>query len=251
MPVASANRPWNLESFLDSLIVELDKARDTLALKAVTRPLSYSVQDVGLEVQVFPQYDGSEVRFVTAEPGQSGASGLKIQLGSITSRGIAETTSAPVTKDDISIESLEGVDPETKAELRKVGVKSVRDIERMEERNVDLDKATDSKLDYGALAGVINKARRRKVAPTVTKVAMSTAQGEPVLSIEGRYLDIARSLPQYPVARIDGERVDVVRSSPTMVALRVDPERLGSGERRLELALDPFAVVSMNLEVQR
>ena len=37
MPAASANRAWDLESFLDSLIVELDKARDTLAVKAVNQ----------------------------------------------------------------------------------------------------------------------------------------------------------------------------------------------------------------------
>ena len=123
MPTLSGNRPWNLESFLDSLIVELDKARDTLAVKGLTRPLTYSVQDLDLELQIFPQYDGEQIRFVTAQPGESGASELKVQLGSITSRSIKETTSEPITRDDISIEAVDELDEEAKQSLRKIGIK--------------------------------------------------------------------------------------------------------------------------------
>jgi hypothetical protein len=46
------NRPWNLETFLDSLIYELDRAQDTLALKGVNRPLTYTVKDMALELQL-------------------------------------------------------------------------------------------------------------------------------------------------------------------------------------------------------
>jgi hypothetical protein len=132
---------------------------------------------------------------VTAEPGQDGASGLKIQLGSITSRGIKETTSAPVTKDDIAIEQLPDIDDDAKASLRKLGVKSVKDLEAMEERNVDIEKATDSKLDYGSLANIINKARRRRMAPTVDKVGLAQGAEGPELRLRGDWLGIAKSLP--------------------------------------------------------
>lgn len=244
---ASANRPWNLEAFLDSLIVELDRARDTLAVKGVTRPLTYSVQDLDLELQIFPQYDGDQVRFVTAQPGDVGASGLKIQLGSITSRSIKETTREPITKDDVSIELLD-IDEEAKRELRKIGVNSAKDLERIEERNVDLEKVTDKKLDYGNLAGVINKARRREVAPAVHKVGVAKSADGPVLTVSGDNLAIATSMPGFPIAMIDGRRVEVVDSSPEGVRLRVDPERLRGRSSRLEIALDPFAVVSMELK---
>lgn len=46
--MAANNRAWNLESFVDALVVELDKTRETLAVKAVNRPLSYSVKDLSL-----------------------------------------------------------------------------------------------------------------------------------------------------------------------------------------------------------
>lgn len=247
MSAASANVPWNLESFLDSLIVELDKARDTLAVKAMSRPLTYSVQDVDLELQIFPQFDGDQVRFVTAQPGEEGSSGLRIQLGSITARSIKETTSEPVGRDDVSIEMLDDIDEEAKASLRKLGVKSGKDLERLEERNVDLEKVTNNKLDYGSLARVINKARRRDVAPSVSKVGMSQSGGQPVLAVEGDNLVIATSLPEFPIAMLDGERVEVVSSSLSDVRLRVDPKRLKGRSSKLEIALDPFAVVSMEL----
>lgn len=247
MATASVNRPWDMKSFLDSLTVELDKARDVLAVKAYTRRLTYGVQDVGLQLQVFPQYDGDKVRFLTAQPGESGASELKIQLGSITARSIQETSSDPIRRDDVPLDELEGLDEETKKSLEKVGVKSARDIERMEERNVDLAKVTDQKLDYGGLANMINKARRRTLPPAVRNVAVEQSGGEPVLAVSGENLAVAGSLPQFPVARLDGRRVEVVSSSPDSVELRVDPDELEGKARKLEIALDPFAVVSMDV----
>jgi hypothetical protein len=247
MATASANRAWDMKSFLDSLTVELDRARDVLAVKAVTRPLTYSVQDVGLQLQVFPQYDGDQVKFLTAQPGEEGASELKIQLGSITARSIQETSSDPIQRGDVPLADLEGIDEETKKSLERVGVKSARDIERMEERNVDLQKVTDSKLDYGGLANVINKARRRTLPPAVNHVAVEQSDGEGVLSVTGENLAVAGSLADFPVARLDGRRVDVVSSSPESVELRVDPAELEGRMRKLEIALDPFAVVSMDV----
>jgi hypothetical protein len=247
MATASLNRPWNLEAFLDSLIVELDKARDTLAVKAVTRPLTYSVQDVDLQLQIFPQFDGEQVKFVTAQPGQQGASGLKIQLGSITARSIKETAPEPITRDDVSIESLDDIDEEAKASLRKLGIKSGRDLERMEERDVDLEKATNKKLDYGNLASIINKARRRQVAPSVSKVGVSKVQGAPVLNVRGENLVIGHSVPEFPIALLNGERVEVLAANDRDIQLRVDPSTLAGRANKLEIALDPFAVVAMEL----
>lgn len=250
--IGVANRPWNLEAFVDSLIVELDRARDTLAVKGVTRALSYSVQDLALDVQVFPQFDGRKVRFVTAEPGQAGASGLRIQLGSITSRGIKETTTEPPQRDDIPLDELDELDTDTKETLKRVGVSSVRDLERMEERNVDITTVAGGKLDYGSLAGLINKARRRRVAPAVRRVEVAQSVDGPVLRVAGRHLDIAPSLHDFPVARIDGVAVPVTASSPDEVVLRLHPEALrDGGAHALQIALDPFAVVTMQLEARR
>jgi hypothetical protein len=248
MATLSGNRAWNLESFLDSLIIELDKARDTLAVKGLTRPLTYSVQDLDLELQIFPQYDGEQIRFVTAQPGESGASELKVQLGSITSRSIKETTSDPITKDDISIDAVEELDHEAKQSLRKLGIKSSRDLERIEDRQVDLEKVTNKKLDYGKLANLVNKAKRRGAPPSVGKVEVSEAHGGDALAVEGSNLALAHALPEFPIATIDGRRVEVLDASPGRVIVKVEPERLAGRTSRLQIALDPFAIVNMELK---
>jgi hypothetical protein len=158
MPVV-ANKEWSLESFIDSLVLELDKAREILAVKAINRPLTYTVKDVGLDLNLFPTYDGDEVKFVTAQPGQTGASKLSIQLGSITDQQIRLTSKEPITKDNISIEAID-IDPETKRSLRKIGVSSVSDLEKIEKKNVDLEKVGTKKVNYKNLAESINKSKR-------------------------------------------------------------------------------------------
>jgi hypothetical protein len=242
----ASNLAWNLETFLDSLVYELDRARDRLAVKALNRPLSYSVKDLGLQLQIFPQYDGRRVRFVTAEPGQTGAAGLRIELGSITSRTIKETSAEPITKDDLAIEFLD-IEEEAKDELRKLGIKSARDIARIEERDVDLEKFTNRKLDYGNLANVINSARRRERAPSIAKASVLRDADGAVLSLEGKNL-VLEQTAEFPVALLEGEPLDIVSASPVDLRLRVPPERMAGRTSRLEVALDPFAVLSLELK---
>ena len=69
MPDGGWNTAWQLEDFVDSLVVELDKTRETLAVKAINKPLSYTVKDLALDLNIFPSYDGDQVPFVTAQPG--------------------------------------------------------------------------------------------------------------------------------------------------------------------------------------
>src|SRR3954451_3916128 len=112
------NTAWQLEEFVDSLVVELDKTRETLAVKAINKPLSYTVKDVALDLNVFPSYDGEQVSFVTAQPGQQGASKVTIQLNSITDQQVRATTKAPTAaKGDVPIEEID-IAPETKRKLR-------------------------------------------------------------------------------------------------------------------------------------
>src|SRR5689334_17743672 len=56
------NIAWQLEDFVDSLVVELDKTRETLAVKAINKPLTYTVKEVALDLNIFPSYDGDLVK---------------------------------------------------------------------------------------------------------------------------------------------------------------------------------------------
>ncbi|MEM9276380.1 MAG: hypothetical protein AAGA80_26025, partial [Cyanobacteria bacterium P01_F01_bin.143] len=142
---SKGNESWNLESFLDSLIFELDRAQDTLAVKGLNRKLTYTVQDLSLELQIFPEFDGDTVRFKTAKPGDSGASKVSFQLGSIRDNQIREVTRQPLSTDEIALEEID-IPEEKRKELQKLGIKSAEDLRRtVEERKVDLKKVTKDK----------------------------------------------------------------------------------------------------------
>src|SRR5438105_15899402 len=141
------NAAWQLEDFVDSLVIELDKTRETLAVKAINKPLSYTVREMALDLYVFPSYDGDQITFVNAQPGQQGASKVTIQLGTITDTQVRATTKPPPGRNDIKIEEIT-VDPKTRKELRKLGVRSVDDLQQIQQKNVDLQQVSDDAIDY-------------------------------------------------------------------------------------------------------
>jgi len=194
------NKSWQLEAFIDSLVFELDKARDTLSVKGLNSPLSYAVKDVSIDLNVFPEFDGNDVRFVTAESGDRGSSRISLSLGSITDRQIRETTKKPITGDDIAINEIEEIDEDTKKQLNRMGVRSAEDIKKLKEKNVKVNKPVsrnesgDAKqIDFKKLAGLINKAQRGQLPPRVKAAQLSRVRGRDVLAIQGENLAIEPS----------------------------------------------------------
>jgi hypothetical protein len=248
--VREQNTNWNLESFLDSLIIELDKARETLAIKAINKPLTYAVKDISLDLQLFPTYDGDNVKFITAQAGQSGASKVSIQLGSITDQQVRETSRVPVSKNDIRIESIEGIDESTKKKLKKMGVSSVNDLEKMEKKNVDIEKASSDDgnkgINYKNLANLIEKTRRAKNPPMISKVSVSKSEDGPVLSLYGKNLSVQQSFS--PVAVINDELTEVISHQPNLVKIKMRKEIIKPEKNELILTLDPYAVFKMNIQ---
>lgn len=240
------NAAWRLEDFVDSLVVELDKTRETLAVKAINKPLSYSVKEVALDVNAFPTYDGAAVRFTTAAPGQEGASKLTIQLGSITDQQVRATTKRTAAEHDQDLDELD-VDDTTRSKLRKIGVKSVDDLKDLEARKVDLRAATGSDIDYSSLARKINQSRRTKAAPAIDGVSLSQSDGEQCLTIEGRNLGLDPTFP--PVAVLNDRLAEVLSSGPGHLTIRLEPESSLRAENEVILTLDPYAVVKVNVRV--
>ncbi len=239
------NAAWQLEDFVDSLVVELDKTRETLAVKAINKPLSYSVKDLALDLNIFPTYDGDKVSFVTAQPGQQGSSKVSISLGSITDQQVRATTKAPVAgKNDVSIQDMP-VDKATKAKLRKIGVNTVGDLKQVEQHNVDLKQVTDSGIDYSNLANEIAKVRRDEAPPHVSGVSMSLDDGSPVLVVRGKRLAVDPSFP--PVAVVNRRLAKVLSATPSEITVRLAPEHQLGEDNEVILTFDPFAVVRLNV----
>jgi hypothetical protein len=239
------NSAWKLEDFVDSLVVELDKTRETLAVKAINKPLSYTVKDLALDLNTFPTYDGDRVSFTTAQPGQEGSSKITIQLGSITDQQVRATTKAPLaTKGDVPIEDI-AVDKTTKDKLRRIGVNSVDDLKQIQQRHVDLKQVTGNDIDYSNLANEINKARRNDTPPQVSGVSLSMSDGARCLVIRGEHLAVDESFP--PVAAVNEKLARVQSASSREVRVALGPEHKLDADTELILTFDPFAVVRLNV----
>jgi hypothetical protein len=245
---------WKLESFLDALILELDRAQDTLSVKGLTRRLSYTVQDVNIDLQVFPAFERGRLRFEVAKPGDASASRISFQLGSITDHQIRESTRPPASTDDLAIASVDGVDERLKTSLQAVGVSSTSDLEAMRERKVDVARIVRDKtdgavdLDYNQLAGIINRARHRRQPPAVRGVSLSLAGGgQLALDLQGENLAPRRLAPGYPRARINGQAAEVTHADGPSMRLRFPAAALTRGANPVLLELDPEAQATLEL----
>jgi hypothetical protein len=244
---------WNLEQFLDSLILELDKAQDTLALKGLTRKLTYTVKDVGLDLNIFPIMEAGKVKFRMAQPGDDGGSRISFQLGSITDRQIRENANEPPSKDDVTLDVLEDMDEQVKESLRKVGVTSTRDLEKLDRRNVNLEKVVRDKtdgsagIDYSNLANLINKARRRKHSPALSSMQAVPKAETLEITLTGRNF-VLKQQDQFPAAVVNAQPAEIIKASADTVQLRVPKAALRKGNNQMAIALDPYAVMRLNLQ---
>ena len=245
--MATENTAWQLEDFVDSLVVELDKTRETLAVKAINKPLSYSVKEMALDLNIFPSYDGDQVKFITAQPGQQGASKVTIQLSSITDQQVRATTKVPGAKTDINIDTID-VDKATKKQLRKLGVNSIDDLKQIEQKNVDLQKVSDNAIDYKNLANQIQKSRRSQNPPRVGTVSLSIDENKaPYLLIQGDNLAIDPGFQ--PVAVVNQALAEVMSSSAKEVKIHINGDHDLSENNEVILTFDPFAVIKVNVKV--
>ncbi len=241
------NTSWNLEDFVDSLVVELDKTRETLAIKAINKPLTYTVKDLAMDVNIFPTYDGDQIKFVTAQPGQQGASKVTIQLGSITDQQVRATSKALPQKNDVEISDI-GVDDKTKKQLRKMGVTSVEDLKQIENKNVNIEKASDNEIDYTKLANQIQKARRNANPPVVNSVSLSMTEDKiPYLVVKGKHLAVNSKFK--PVAVINSSLADVTEHDENEIKIKLTKDNNVSAINNLILTLDPYAIVKLNVNV--
>jgi hypothetical protein len=247
--MADANASWQLEDFVDSLVVELDKTRETLAVKAINKPLNYTVRELGLDLNIFPSYDGDRISFVTAQPGQEGASKVTIQLGTITDQQVRATTKTPGTKNEITLAEA-GLDKKTRKTLRKLGVTSDADVKNIVAKNVDIAKVSDDEIDYSQLANQIEKSRRSRTSPTVSSASLSLDEDKRVvLHIHGSNLAVN---PKFrPVAVVNHVLADVVASGPDDLKLSIGREHRLEADNEIVVATDPFAVVRFKMKAQQ
>lgn len=243
------NKSWKLQSFVDALVYELDKARTTLSVKGINNPLSYAVKDMDVELQVFPEYDGDNLKFTLAGTGQTASSKLAFKLGSITDRQIRESSKQPLEEDEIDVDDLE-LDTETKKSLRNIGIHSDKDIERLKENNVNLKSTVNNKINFSELADKIrlakDKSQRSSSPPKILKTSMSHSQGRPTMQIEGENLLLFNKYE--PRAFMNNQEIKINSINQNYVELSLNSADDIEKSANLMLYLDPFTLVKFNVK---
>ncbi len=137
-----------------------------------------------------------------------------------------------------------------KKELKKLGIRSAEDLRRtIEEQNIDIAKVTDNYVDYQGLADLLNQTERKKLAPEVHSASLSKDQDKTILTLSGNNLAIAQSLDQFPVAVINDQPVEIISANEKELKIQVNNGHLQGNLNQLKVALDPYAIVKMDLQV--
>ena len=127
-----------LESFIQAVQSQLDKAQTAMTLKArnLNMPLTFAIKDVTLDLRAHVEFSKSEIRIKPAGATDSEASVFHLVFAAITRPMIEENAAALSTDDphDRSIDDIEGdgLSEDERRQLEWIGVRTVgqlRDIE--------------------------------------------------------------------------------------------------------------------------
>ncbi len=119
---------------------------------------------------------------------------------------------------------------------------------RMQRSNIDIGRASESAVDYGRLANLIGRARRRAAPPAVRAASLSEGDA-PALTIHGENLALATAAgTEFPIAYLNGAPITVLSSSPRELRLEVSPQLVRQGPNELRVLLDPHAVMTLELQ---
>jgi hypothetical protein len=146
----------------------------------------------------------------------------------------------------VSIDDI-NIDQNTKKQLRKIGVQSVDDLQRVQKKNVDLKRVADTDIDYRSLANQIQKAQRNTAPPTVRSVSLSHDDA-PALLVRGKHLAVNPRFP--PVAVINDQLAEVLSYDDAHVRIALPPAHDFTTPTELVLTCDPFAVFKVHVKAE-
>jgi len=243
------NTAWQLEKFIDSLTYELDKARETLSVKSVNNPLTYAVKDIALDLQVFPEYDGENVRFVTAGTNEEGSSKMSLTLGSITDRQIRETSKKPLEADDVTLDEVKEIQEPVKKKLERLGVRSVKDIEKFKKKNIKVsDDTSGGQINFKKLAGMISKSKMAAEPPRVVAAQLTKGVNNPIVTIDGDNLIFDEDLA--PSASFNNTEARVLEFGRNRLVIELTNPREIRERNQLQVNLDEDASFVLPIKVK-
>ncbi len=205
-----------LEDFIQAVQSQLDNAQAAMALKArnANLPLTFAIKDINLDLRAHVEFANSEIRIRPASAGEVEASLFHLVFTTITRPAIEENArSLADDDDDQSLDEIEELSQEERKRLQWAGVRTIRQLQDVEETNRvgAVGRVTNLPLDR------LRRALNRASAPLVERVE-PVASGEDGLGESGRPLlrVIGRNLirqGEFPDVRIGNRPVSILKSS--------------------------------------
>jgi hypothetical protein len=228
----TGGRAVPVEEFLQAIGEQLDRAQDSLAVKAKTgRPLTWALRDLKVDLQVFVELDDrGRVLWRSASANESGASTVHLEFTTITRPMIEENTwsilddSDPRSVDEIGTAAdLSGDD---RRRLERMGVRTVGQLRRLS-AEANNPRAVEAMIGFPV--GKLEAALRASARPAVTGQEVIRRDDETLLRIHGANLHDGINTE----VRLGGDQVEIVEASPRHLLVRpLEHHRSGEIEVR-------------------
>jgi hypothetical protein len=255
------DRGLPIETFIQALTSQLDRAQSAMALKArAGMPLTFAVKELTLELRAHLEVVRSVVHIRPAGPRDRDASVLHIQLSTITRPMMEENTLQVVSEpgeptlrevlgEEMSEEEerrLEWAGVHTAAQLVELGRRSGGDaIARVAQVPAERLQAALRRAQSPAVAEVVAEQRVRGAEPQLPAAGPAAGSSAPqrLLRIRGHNL-VEGGQPQ---VRVDGERVPVLEATRGELLVAAPALRRPAG--RLEIETRPGFATSADFHV--
>ena len=240
-----------LEDFIQAVQSQLDNAQAAMALKAhnANLPLTFAIKDINLDLRAHVDFADSEIRIRPAGAGDGETSMFHLVFTTITRPAIDENARAFADGNDDDQQSLDTVSElsnEDRRRLEWAGVRTVRQLQQVEERGKvgSVGRITNLPLDRlrSALTRV-SAPEVRRIEPVPIDSADGSAGGPPLLRVVGR--NLVRH-GQQPRVHIGNRPVAILKSSPDELLVAPDQGQW-SGEISVEPAPQRATAMSFDL----
>jgi hypothetical protein len=238
-----------LEQFIQALTSQLDRAQETMALKArAGLPLTFAVKDLTIDLRTHVGMSGSVVHIRPAGPGDAEASVIHLSLTTITRPMIEENTQSLESEKGPSVQEAFG-DKLGADELRRLEWAGIRSVSQLRELQKDTGAEVIGRVSQLPIDR-LRAALAAAAAPHVSHVVAAPDDGAvpaapgapPPLRIRGWNLRDGGE-PQVSIA---GRPAAVLQASDTELLVQPD-EHVAAGTLEVRTTPDLSVAASFDL----
>lgn len=219
---ALSNTEWRLSDMVDAIAAEIDHAEDTLALKSYARGMSFSLQQLSLDLQVAVRRDNNgQIKFRTAEPNSTGTTTIKLDFAQLLKSQLGDDRRK--LEQNIDRRPLDAISlaPEEIRALNAIAIYAIDDLHRYTQTTAMIGEVS-RKTD-------INEARLRQVLGLPYLEALKPDRGLPgsIILLEGGNFGAVQ--PSQASIYFQGVALPIFAWSNARIQVQIPPTATGNG----------------------